>query len=304
MSINYSIIIPHKNSHILLKRCLDSIPQREDIEIIVIDDHSDDVKAVRETVETKSVARLYDNEGYSAGGARNTGLKYATGKWLLFADCDDYYEKGFLEELDKHINDDIDVLYFNFNQYIEGQTIALDDKISNYIKGCVEGCVSVDFVKFKNNVPWNKMVKRDFVETFNIKFEEQPIANDMFFSFQVGYLCRRHLVVNNYLYNYILYRKSQTNRDWNEEKIKTFLENVSKYNGFVTFVNHKEWTHGLPFICFQLYKYRKLKRIFAVLCYYFSHYFEIRKVREKYPTILKQKEGKLIYKPKHTVSTF
>ena len=37
--INYSIIIPHKNSAILLKRCLDSIPQRNDIEIIVVDDN-------------------------------------------------------------------------------------------------------------------------------------------------------------------------------------------------------------------------------------------------------------------------
>ena len=42
--INYSIIIPHKNSPELLNRCLASIPQRNDIEIIVVDDNSDSAK--------------------------------------------------------------------------------------------------------------------------------------------------------------------------------------------------------------------------------------------------------------------
>ena len=36
----YSIVIPHYNSPTLLQRMLDSIPQREDIQIIVIDDCS------------------------------------------------------------------------------------------------------------------------------------------------------------------------------------------------------------------------------------------------------------------------
>ena len=39
--INYSIIIPHKNIPNLLQRCLDSIPNREDVQIIVVDDNSD-----------------------------------------------------------------------------------------------------------------------------------------------------------------------------------------------------------------------------------------------------------------------
>lgn len=31
MALNFSIIIPHKNIPLLLQRCLDSIPNREDI---------------------------------------------------------------------------------------------------------------------------------------------------------------------------------------------------------------------------------------------------------------------------------
>lgn len=42
--INYSFIIPHHNGLILLNRLLDSIPQRSDIEIIVVDDNSDELQ--------------------------------------------------------------------------------------------------------------------------------------------------------------------------------------------------------------------------------------------------------------------
>ena len=41
MKFSYSIIIPHKNTPKFLQRCLDSIPQREDLEVIVVDDNSD-----------------------------------------------------------------------------------------------------------------------------------------------------------------------------------------------------------------------------------------------------------------------
>ena len=39
--MNYSIIIPHKNSTKQLQRCLDSIPFRDDLEVIIVDDNSD-----------------------------------------------------------------------------------------------------------------------------------------------------------------------------------------------------------------------------------------------------------------------
>ena len=39
--INFSFIIPHKNTPDLLQKCLDSIPRRDDVQIIVVDDNSD-----------------------------------------------------------------------------------------------------------------------------------------------------------------------------------------------------------------------------------------------------------------------
>ena len=39
--MKYSVIIPHKNRQQTIQRCIDSIPDREDIEVIIIDDNSD-----------------------------------------------------------------------------------------------------------------------------------------------------------------------------------------------------------------------------------------------------------------------
>ena len=44
MQINYSFIIPHKNCPDLLQRCVDSIPERDDVQVIVVDDNSDEGK--------------------------------------------------------------------------------------------------------------------------------------------------------------------------------------------------------------------------------------------------------------------
>lgn len=287
--INYSIIIPHKDSQVYLDRCLKTIPQRDDVEIIVVDDNSCDFDSVRKIVGNFPKVALYNNEGFGAGGARNTGLLKAKGKWLLFADCDDYYVEGFLEELDYYVDSDYDVIYFNFNQYLEGKEKPVYEKVSNYIKECTERKISVDYVKYRNNTPWNKMIRHNLVEKKSIRFEEQPIGNDVFFSYQIGYYSKKHKVIDAKLYNYIVYKKSQTRKDWNEDKIKTFLANLQKYNGFVEFINHKEWTHGFPFLCFQLYKFKNVNRAFRILVYYFCHYNEIRKERNKYVDLLTRK---------------
>ena len=113
--INYSIIIPHKNTPKLLQRCLNSIPVRNDVQIIIVDDNSDP-----EIVDFKQFPGLnnpnteviFTKEGKGAGYARNTGLSKAVGKWTLFADSDDFYNyciNDIMDEYNLSINDIKDI---------------------------------------------------------------------------------------------------------------------------------------------------------------------------------------------------
>ena len=116
--INYSIIIPHKNIPDLLQRCLDSIPRRDDIQIIIVDDNSNPQKVDFENfpgLGDPCVEVYFTKEGKGAGYARNVGLKYAKGKWLFFADSDDTYTSSFSKFLTDSKDLVADVVYFKAN---------------------------------------------------------------------------------------------------------------------------------------------------------------------------------------------
>ena len=115
--INYSIIIPHYNRQDLLVRCVDSIPQRDDVEVIIVDDHSDPGKvdfANFPGLHRKNTTCIFSDgkHGKGPGYARNVGLEKAQGKWVIFADSDDYLLENISEIMDRHLNDKEDVIYF------------------------------------------------------------------------------------------------------------------------------------------------------------------------------------------------
>ena len=56
----YTFIIPHHNSPELLNRCLDTIPKRSDIQIIVVDDNSEASK--KPQISRESVELVYIDE--------------------------------------------------------------------------------------------------------------------------------------------------------------------------------------------------------------------------------------------------
>lgn len=88
-----SIIVPVYNAESYLKETLDAISSQTypELEVILVDDGSTDGSCnICKTLVTADNRFHYyrkENEGPSA--ARNTGLKYATGEYVGFCDCDD-----------------------------------------------------------------------------------------------------------------------------------------------------------------------------------------------------------------------
>lgn len=182
--INYSFIIPHKNIPKLLVRCVESIPKRNDIEIIIIDDNSDPICDLQslECLQNKNVIFLGLDKSYGAGYARNEGIKIAKGKWLLFADSDDYYTNEIDRVLDQYKEDNCtDIVYLNAQSINEnGVTSFLP--ISRYIDNFNKNrFYSEKSLRFANWVPWTRMVKRDMVIKHDIRYEEIPVGNDAIF---------------------------------------------------------------------------------------------------------------------------
>lgn len=209
--INYSIIIPHKNIPDLLQRCLDSIPRRDDIQIIIVDDNSNPQKVDFENfpgLGDPCVEVYFTKEGKGAGYARNVGLKYAKGKWLFFADSDDTYTSSFSKFLTDSKDLVADVVYFKANLINNDVSKSPFFLMNYYITQYLYHGGALSDVKFGAWEPWNKMISRQLVVQNNILFDEIPSSNDKMFSLKVGEFAERVIVVEQYLYNYILRKNS------------------------------------------------------------------------------------------------
>jgi glycosyltransferase involved in cell wall biosynthesis len=116
--IDYTIIIPHYNIPRLLRRLLRTIPQREDLQVIVVDDCSPkealDEMAVLQT-EFQNVEWYSTGTNGGGGKARNIGLQHAKGKYLIFADADDFFNLCFEETLDAYKDTSYDEVLFVTN---------------------------------------------------------------------------------------------------------------------------------------------------------------------------------------------
>ena len=169
--INYTIIIPHKNSPDLLKRCLNSIPPREDVKVVVVDDNSSDAEAVKNVVKEYGHAHLIlAKEGLGAGHCRNIGIENAEGKWILFSDADDFFHEGFLDVCDKYIDSDNDIVFFDIDCCYSETLEPAPSRNKTINPGIKSG--NIEHLKWLVMPVWSKLFSLKLIKENDIKFDE------------------------------------------------------------------------------------------------------------------------------------
>lgn len=118
-----SIIIPLYNVEQYIGNCVESIANQTfaDYEAIFVDDGCTDSSAiiVEELATKKGVPfKLIHQSNQGLSAARNTGLKEASGKYIMFLDSDDWIEPNALSTLAKNINGE-DLICFSGRRYFE-----------------------------------------------------------------------------------------------------------------------------------------------------------------------------------------
>ncbi len=206
MNYNYSIIIPHYNIPELLVRCLKSIPIREDIQVIVVDDCSPNADTYKERFPeffSRPYLEWYSTpQGGSAGRARNIGLQHVKGKWILFADADDYFVPNMYDIISSHSNDDVDVIFFKADS-VDTITLKPSDRhigrnqsIDYYLSGeknAVEAVLSYTVV-------WASMYSYEFIMRHSIHFDEILCGNDIMFAVKAAHLATKQCFSREVLY--------------------------------------------------------------------------------------------------------
>lgn len=242
----YSIIIPHKDCPDLLSRCLDSIPIRDDVEVIVVDDNSNDtgsIKLIESEDKHFNKHFIYTKEKKGAGFARNKGLEVARGIWLIFADADDFFTKEAFEIFDKYANSNYDIVYFKhisvFSDSLEPcqrynvRDSLIDACLANKTDECEKKLM------YKDVVPWSKMFRRSISVENGVLFDVVPASNDVMFVVNNAYHARQICASKEIVYT-LTYRDGSITRVANKENNMSRYRVSLRYNNFVKKIGHPE----------------------------------------------------------------
>jgi glycosyltransferase involved in cell wall biosynthesis len=275
--INYSIIIPHKNIPLLLKRCLASIPRRDDVEIIIVDDNSDSAIVDFNCFPGMTdpyVRIIFTKEGKGAGYARNVGLSKANGVWIIFADADDFFNYCFNDILTEYIDNQADIVFFKANcldsDYYtnSGRTYHHNMILDLYFK---DNGKSEKLLRYKLGWPHTKFLKRKLIYDNNVQFDEIPILNDTTFSYLTGHCAETIVADKRAMYCLTTRLGSLQFSDLNVEKRLVIIYVSAKFHSFIKQHNvtvHSElYDRLLNILLFHTKIYKDAERILVDMKY-------------------------------------
>ena len=185
--IKFSIIIPVYNVSKYLDKCISSVLEQtyNDYEVILVNDGSldDSGKICDQYAKTNKKIKVFHKENGGLSSARNYGLKYAIGEYIIFLDSDDFWgKKEFLEDVDKIIKNK-DLIIFNSFKYFEENKICSKSRFEYDEKFYeLNNDEKIKYV-IKNNIfkacAWDKIIKKSILIDNNIEFPIGKLSEDM-----------------------------------------------------------------------------------------------------------------------------
>lgn len=216
--IKVSVVIPVYNGEKYLEECLDSVCQQtlKEIEIICVDDGSTDssYEILERYQQADDRIRLFKQQNKFAGAARNLGKANANGEFLVFWDCDDYFDLTALEKMyNRCVETEADVCVCGGKRYYDDQKKVYpwpdymnkkkipDTDVFNRL-------TNEDYIlNFTNEAAWNKMFRRSYIEKLGLDFQCIRNGNDVYFTINALCLADRITCVADPL---VIYRKNQS----------------------------------------------------------------------------------------------
>ena len=185
-NIKISIIITAYNIEEYVKQAIESAIEQtvKAYEIIVIDDGSSDntVYVAREALKNIDNSKVVVQENSGPGGARNTGIRTATGEYIVFLDGDDWLLDDALETFNKYLTNNPDAVFSNRKLYREKSKEFKED---NTFTKTTQGIVKTKRELLRRFAIHSKIFKRKFLIENDIFFPLNMVWEDYPFAYKV-----------------------------------------------------------------------------------------------------------------------
>lgn len=219
-----SVIVPVYESEKYLDRCVQSILNQtyQDFELILVDDGSPDNSPLLCDKWAENDSRVYviHKENGGASSARNAGLKIAKGRWIAFADSDDWLDRTALK-----------TLYDLANQYNVPMAIGGMRVVQKYtdasivMKQNAKVLSNADLMSrfFRlNGEPdthsvWGAIIRHDILEDYS--FIEGRMNEDVETCYYLARKCEAAVYTDAPLYNYFKNIEGVTNSGFSKKKL-------------------------------------------------------------------------------------
>lgn len=273
MGYTYSVVIPHYNSSKLLERMLLSIPERDDIQVIVVDDKSSDEEvASLQKLKHNNLEIYYQAENKGAGAVRNVGLKHVKGKWVSVVDADDFFAKNAFKRFDEEIHEEFDYILFCISYYDANSNSLVPalGNVSNNSNLLFINNLNIKnfrYLKLKSTVCYNKLVNVAFLKKYNICFEECQVNNDVLYAYMVSLKSEKMKVLKDVLYIKENVSTSITQKKRNIAREFLFYLQAQKRNGLFELLNFKKYPFYRSDVLYVLYFLRE-RGFFETLAFF------------------------------------
>jgi len=255
--IKVSIIVPIYNSEKYLGYCLNSIVSQTyyNIEIILVNDGSTDgsINICENYANLDSRISIINSTNCGVSHARNLGISYAKGKYILFVDSDDIIASKMVETLVTSIEMYNAEIAFCGMKIIKeksrGEIRVVDEFNSSMIgKECVLGekefCENFPYLLLHTVIlegPCNRLYKSDILKNNNLLFQEDvSLGEDFIFNLKYYSHCKKYIFLSESYYYYRQHNGETLTNKYRPDMLANRIYLLEHYNDFMTQKN--AWT--------------------------------------------------------------
>lgn len=240
--MKFSIIVPIYNISYYIDQCVESIVKQayKDIEIILVNDGStdDSLTILKEWEKRDERIKIIDKPNGGLSSARNAGLTYANGEYIVYIDGDDWISHDFLSSIVNYIEEKgvFDMICFDYWSYFD--THNMKQVSHNCSIKVADGVTFFENSQFKFTA-WSKVYRKAYLDSMNLLFLERRLHEDISYTVPLCVCARKVGWINRPLYYYRQNRKDSI-------------------MSTVTYRNVLDFSHA---ICFNYYFFKEKNKL-------------------------------------------